>query len=200
VIVIERTEEVTIPEKKYFNPENNEFIVIPEMTLKPILLKLEHSLISIRNWEAENGKPFCELQEMTPEELMSYIRCMTVNHQKDESVYDSLTGEEIQRIVLYITRINSAWKIKPDKDKKGKKPKDGKPHTVESIYYAMAQLGIPFVPCEQWHLGSLMALIDYFAQMSEGVSQKEKPKNMRELRESWHRINEANKKKYHSRG
>ena len=203
MIVIERTETRTIPEQKFFDPKTNEFVTIPGVTLEPIKLKLEHSLISIRHWEAENGKPFCELREMTPAELLSYIRCMTINPQKDDSVYAQLTGEELQRIVNYITKINSAWEIRPDtrKEKKGKR-RDDRPNTAESIYYAMAQLGIPFVPCEQWHLGSLMALIDYFAKKSEGGSGgvKDKPKNMRELRESWYRINEANRKKYHSRG
>lgn len=200
MIVIERTEEKIIPEKKFFDPRNNEFVTIPGTTLEPIKLKLEHSLISIRYWEAENGRPFCELQEMTPDELLSYIKCMTINPQKDDSIYEQLTGEELQRIVNYITKINSAWRIVPDKKPKGRKRKDEGPGTVEAIYYAMAQLGIPFIPCEQWHLGSLMALIDYFSKKSEGISPKEKPKNMRELRETWYKINEANRKKYHSRG
>jgi hypothetical protein len=44
-----------------------------------------------------------------------------------------------------------------------------------------------------------MALIDYCAKNGMG-GPKAQPKNMRELRESWYKINEANRKKYHSRG
>lgn len=184
-------------ERRIFNSATNEFLIFPEVTLKPMKLQLEHSLISIRYWEAEFHKAFTELTEMTPEELLGYIKCMTINTQKDESVYDQLTSEDIERIILYITKINSAWQIEPSKNSKGRKSR--RQNTVESIYFAMIQYGIPFDPCEKWHLGSLIALIDYCAKNS-GMAQKEKPKNMRELRESWYRINEANKKKYNSRG
>lgn len=185
-----------IPEKRMFNSKTNEFIVIPEMTIKPFKLQLEHSLISIRTWEAEYQRPFSDLEEMTGEDLIGYIRCMTVNTQKDDSVYERLTVDDITKVIKYITRINSAWQIKPDKNRKRRR---GRLNTVEGIYYAMIQYGIPFEPCEKWHIGSLMALIDYCAK-NGAVGQKEKPKNMRELRESWYRINEANRKKYNSRG
>ena len=195
-MVIEHPER-TIPERKIFDSANNEFITIPAVTLKPMKLQLEHSLISIRNWEAEHMKAFSDMEELSPEELLGYIRCMTVNTQKDDSVYNYLTTEDILKIVEYITRINSAWEIR--KPKKNGKQKSNRPNTVEAIYYAMIQFGIPFDPCEKWHLGSLMALIDYCSR-NGAAAPKEKPMNMRELRESWYRINEANKKKYHSRG
>lgn len=196
MIVIEHPER-QIPERRIFDSSNNEFIVIPAVTLKPMKLQLEHSLISIRNWEAEHMKAFSDMTELSQEELLSYIHCMTINTQKDESVYEQLTTEDILKIVQYITRINSAWEIR--KPKKNGRAKNNRPNTVEAIYYAMIQFGIPFDPCEKWHLGSLMALIDYCSRNGAGAP-KEKPMNMRELRESWYRINEANKKKYHSRG
>lgn len=186
-----------IPERRFFNSATNEFVTIPEMTIKPVRLQLEHSLISIRNWEAEHERPFADIEQMTGEELIGYIKCMTINSQKDDDVYDRLTTDDITRVVKYISRINSAWEIK--RIKKPGVSRKKRLNTVEGIYFAMIQYGIPFEPCEKWHLGSLMALIDYCSRNgSPGV--KEKPTNMRELRESWYRINEANKKKYHSRG
>lgn len=187
-----------IPEKRLFNSSTNEFVTIPEMTIKPFKLQLEHSLISIRTWEAEYNRPFADIEEMTGEDLIGYIKCMTVNTQKDESVYNLLTVDDITKVIKYITRINSAWQIKPDKNK-GKRRRSSRLNTAEGIYYAMIQYGIPFEPCEKWHIGSLMALIDYCAKNGSG-GLKESPKNMRELRESWYRINEANRKKYNSRG
>ncbi len=196
-MIIEHPER-TIPERKLFDSANNEFITIPAVTLRAMRLQLEHSLISIRNWEAEHMKAFSDMEELSPEELLSYIRCMTVNTQKDDSVYDQLTTEDILKIVEYITKINSAWEIR--KPKRQGKTRSSRPNTVESIYYAMIQFGIPFDPCEKWHLGSLMALIAYCARNGAAGAPKDKPMNMRELRESWFRINEANKKKYHSKG
>lgn len=188
-----------IPERTLFNQATNEFVTIPEMTIKPIRLQLEHSLISIRIWEAEYQRPFSDIEEMNGKELLSYIKCMTVNTQKDESVYDNLTIDDVNRIANYITRANSAWEIKRSKNQNQNRRNKNRLNTVEGIYFAMIQYGIPFEPCEKWHLGSLMALIDYCSR-NGNPGMKEKPKNMRELRESWYRINEANKKKYHSRG
>ena len=196
-MIIEHPER-TIPERKLFNSATNEFVIIPEMKLKAVKLQLEHSLISIRTWEAEHQRPFADIEQMSGEDLLGYIKCMTVNTQKDDSVYSQLTAEDAARVVEYITRINSAWEIKKSKNTKGRK--SNRLHTVEGIYFAMIQYGIPFEPCEKWHIGSLMALIDYCSRNGNSGGIKETPKNMRELRESWMRINEANRKKYHSRG
>ena len=197
MIIIQHPER-TVPAKRFFNPKTNEFILFPEVKLKPMKLKLEHSLISMRNWEAEFMKPFCELKNMTPEELTGYIRCMTLNPPEDPEIYDQLTAEDLEKVITYITRANSAWTIRPKKPPKRGKKQQG-PQTVESIYFTMIKLEIPIEPCEKWHLGSLMALIDY-CTANGAAAPAEKPKNMRELRESWYKINEANKKKYHSRG
>ena len=185
-----------IDERRYFDQRTNEFVVFPSVTIPPIRLQLEHSLMSIRKWEAEQQKAFSGMEEMNQTELIEYIKCMTVNTQKDERVYDYLTPNDLDQIVKYITKHNSAWEIRPQKD--GKKGWKKKPPTVESIYYAMTQLGIPY-DCEKWHLNSLMALIDYFSSKG-GNGAPSTPKSMRELRESWYKSNEANRKKYHTRG
>lgn len=182
--------------RSYFDQSTNEFITFPAVKIPAFKLQLEHSLMSIRKWEAEHQQAFSGMEEMKPTELIDYIRCMTVNSQKDENVYDYLTQSDLDRIVQYITKHNSAWTIRTQKENgKGKKKKAP---TVESIYYAMIQLGIPF-DCEKWHLNSLMALIDYCSSKGGGNSPQNR-KTMREMQESWYKINEANRKKYHSRG
>lgn len=195
--MIIRHPERHLPERKFFNQETSEFIIIPEMTLKAMYLKLEHSLISVREWEAANERSFSEMMDQKPtvQDIAGYIRFMTINKPADESVYDSLTGEDITRVVEYIQKPSSAWTIKPQKDT-GRRRKQA--NTVESIIFAMIRLGIPFDPCEKWHLNSLLALIDYCSQNGNGG--KEKPKSMRDMREMWYRMNETNRKKYHSRG
>lgn len=187
--------ETTIPEQTLFDPSTSTIIKIPERHLKPMYLKLEHSLMSVRKWEAEYERSFSDEEHMSAEDLIGYIKCMTINTQKDESIYDQLSANDLIKVSKYIDRANSAYKIR----KSNKPERRRKSHTVESIYYAMIQYGIPIEPCETWHLGSLMALIDYFGTHGNGGAAA-KPKNMRELRESWYRINEANRKKYNSRG
>lgn len=195
MIIISYPERV-LPERRLFDQERSEFITIPEMRLKPMKLKLEHSLMSIRIWEAEHETPFSEIEKMTPEDLIGYIKCMTINRQEDDSVYDQLTAKDLERVSNYIARQNSAWEIRRSKDKKpGRKRKN----TVEGIYFTMIQLGIPIDPCEQWHLGSLLALIDYFDSKGGGNSGGKK-KSWSEMQAQFLRMNEANRKKYHSRG
>lgn len=195
MIVISYPERI-LPERRLFDQEHSEFIIIPETRLKPMKLKLEHSLMSIRIWEAEHETPFSEIEKMTPEDLIGYIRCMTINRQEDDSVYDQLTAKDLERVSDYISRQNSAWEIrKGDGKKSGRKKKN----TVEGIYYTMIQLGIPIDPCEQWHLGSLLALIDYFDSKGGGNSGGKK-KSWGEMQAQFLRMNEANRKKYHSRG
>ena len=197
MIIISHPER-TIPEQKFMDRNTNAIITIPETHLKPMYLKLEHSLRSMRNWEAEYERPFSEeIENMSAEDLIGYIRCMTINTQKDDDVYRQLSTNDLIRVSKYISRAMSAWKIESD-SKHLQRSRRRKKNTVEGIYYSMIQLGIPIIPCEDWHLGSLMALIDYFGR--NGVAGREKPKTIREMRETWYRINEANRKKYHSNG
>lgn len=191
--------ERTIPERKVFDQNTNTFIILPERHLKPMNLHLEHSLRSMRNWEAEYEKSFSdEIDKMSTEDLIGYIRCMTINTQRDDSVYDQLSVNDLITVSRYISRASSAWKIVQDK-KRPERRRRKQPNTVESIYFTMIQLGIPIEPCEKWHFGSLMALIDYFDKKGNGGGGG-KPKTLKEMQESWFRLNEANRKKYHSRG
>lgn len=196
MIIISYPERV-LPERRLFDQAASEFIVIPEMRLKPMKLKLEHSLMSIRIWEAEHETPFSEIDKMTPEDLIGYIKCMTINRQEDDSVYDQLTAKDLERVSNYIARQNSAWEI--SRKNGSKRPGRKRKNTVEGIYYTMIQLGIPIDPCEQWHLGSLLALIDYFDRNSGGNAGGKK-KSWSEMQAQFLRMNEANRKKYHSRG
>ena len=54
---------ITIEATELFNELTGEFV-----TLKPVTLKLEHSLISISKWEAKWHKPFSN-SEKTAEEM-----------------------------------------------------------------------------------------------------------------------------------
>ena len=156
--------------------------------------------MSIAKWEAKWHEPFLGKDNLTGEELMDYIRCMTINQQKNPEVYEDLTQEALMEIVEYMQDQHSAWEINPKKKGKGGK-KAKKPDTVEAIYYAMIQYGIP-PEYEKWHFNRLMALIDFCDSKGGSVSGAGGPakKSQKEIMEMYRAINEKNRKKYNSKG
>ena len=88
---------ILIPEKEFYDAERNEFITVKETSLT-----LEHSLISITNWESKWHKPYLSKEEKTKEEIIDYIRCMTLNPKVDLNIYRCLTNSMVNEIVEYI--------------------------------------------------------------------------------------------------
>ena len=134
-----------------WDPVKGEFI-----TVKPQTLVIEHSLLSISKWEAKWKKPFLQ-GEKTAEELLDYIKCMTLN-QVDDKVYNTLSVDIIKEIDAYIgdpmtaTTFNDAKKGSPNREIV----------TSEIIYYQMLSFGIPY-EFDKWHLNRLIALIRVFS-------------------------------------
>ena len=188
-----------IPRQEFFNNATQEFVTVEERHIDPIHLQLEHSLMSISRWESKWHESFFGEENMTGEKLLDYIRCMTINPQKNPGIYDDLTQEALMDIVAYMQDQQSAWEINPKK--KGKSKKSKKPDTVESIYYAMIQYGIP-PEYEKWHFNRLMALIDYCDSQGGSTSGAGGPakKSQKEILDMYRAINEKNRKKYHSKG
>lgn len=185
-----------IPRQEYFDNSSQEFITIEPRKIPAIHLQLEHSLMSAAKWEGTWKKAFLRDEEMTEEEFLDYIRCMTINRQENPAIYKDLTREALVQISEYMNDPQSAWQISPKK--KGKKKK--KPDTVEMIYYAMVQYGIP-LDCEKWHFNRLMALLDYFdTNGSSPGGGSPKKRSEREIMELYRALNEKNRKKYHSKG
>lgn len=141
--------EITIPEREMYNEQTGEFI-----TLKEQKLQLEHSLISLSKWESKWKKPFLGDTERTREEILDYIRCMTLNQHVDPLVYDYIPFDVYQQVYDYIKDDQTATKIYD------RRPKRGKSETITSelIYYWMIFHGIP-KECEKWHLSRLLILI-----------------------------------------
>ena len=69
---------------------------------KTVTLQLEHSLVSISQWESKWHKPFLSKDEKTAEETIDYIKCMTLTQNVKPDVYEYLTGENIRDINAYI--------------------------------------------------------------------------------------------------
>lgn len=146
--------ELYIQPMELYNEELGEFVSTRAQTLQ-----LEHSLISLSKWEAKWKKPFMsqDMTTITNEEVLDYIRCMTISSNVDPMVYYSIGSDKkmIEQIKNYIQDPHTATTIK-------QKPGRGRSReiiTAELIYYWMVELGIPF-ECQKWHLGRLLTLIE----------------------------------------
>lgn len=176
---------ITVPYREQFNSETQEFIYTKETKLV-----LEHSLLSIAKWEAKWHKVFLGKNKKTPEETLDYIRCMTITQNVDPNVYYALTEENLTEIDDYINDPMSALIFKDEKNKQSKEP-----ITNELIYYWMTTLNIP-VEFEKWHVNRLLSLI----KLAGIKNQPKKKTSQKELIDRYHEINEANKKKFNTRG
>lgn len=118
-------------------------------------LQLEHSLVSISKWESKWHKAFLTKADKTEEELIDYIKCMTLTPNVDSSVYEHLTADNINAIRDYIYDPMTATVV-PSQNSRGKSHETV---TSELIYYWMISLNIP-PEYQKWHINRLLKLIE----------------------------------------
>ena len=159
--------------------------------IKSTVLQLEHSLISLSKWESKWHKPFLSKETKTDEEIRDYIRCMTIVQNVDPVVYTVIKRHEVETIEKYLSDPMTATTIK-----KAQQRGHQKNVTNELIYYWMISLGIPFDPCEKWHLNRLLTLIDVCS--IEGSPKKKMRKN--DIMRQNAQLNAARKKALGTRG
>lgn len=180
---------ITIPPCKYWDSKREIFFTYPE---KPITLQLEHSLISLSNWEAKWNKPFLsKIEERTTEEMLDYVRCMTLTQNVDPNLYYYLPEPVIKKITDYI---NSPMTATTFSNTKNTAP-SREIVTSELIYYWMLSYNIPFT-CEKWHLNRLMTLI----RICGIKNSPQKKMSANEIRSRNRSLNEARRKAMHSKG
>ena len=168
--------ELIIPAYELFNEETQEFINKPER-----ILKLEHSLVSISKWEAKWNKPFLSNKKKTFDEVVDYIKCMTINQGIPDSAYLCLTEEQYAEINRYIVAPMTATTIQEEQGEKSREI-----ITSEIIYYYMIACNIP-MECQHWHLNRLMTLI----KVCNIKNQPPKKRSMREVMQSITALNAA---------
>ena len=141
--------QITIPAREMWDEQNNEFVYTNEQTLQ-----LEHSLISLSKWESKWNKPFLSKESKTYEEILDYVKCMTLTQKVSPEIYANLTDENMRDIQRYIEAPMTATTFSEEKNTKGNR----EIVTSELIYYWMIALGIP-MECEKWHLNRLLTLV-----------------------------------------
>ena len=144
-----------IPEMEFYDEKTSEFITIPgKPAIKEQHLQLEHSLVSLSKWESKWRKPFLSKRDLTTEETLDYIRCMTLTQNVPPEVYERIPDEVIKQISEYINAPMTATWFSKEAEKKG----NNETVTSELIYYWMIALQIP-MECQKWHLNRLITLV-----------------------------------------
>lgn len=177
--------QIILPEIRSFDERTEEFI-----TLSPVTLKLEHSLISLHKWESKWHKSYLHSQNLSSEEVLDYIRCMSLDPNLDVKVLDRLTQSNLKQIEEYVHNPMTATTFNV-KDRK----RDKTIITAEVLYYYMINFGIPF-ECAKWHLNQLFALI----QVCSLKNAPSKKTNKKETAANWAALNKARRARTGSRG
>ncbi len=179
---------IEIPGGEFYDEKTERFI-----QTKPVELQLEHSLISLSKWESKWEKPFLDNKEKTPEELIDYIRFMTLNKNVDPYIYYLLNQETLMEIKKYMdSPMTATWFAE---DKKKKRGRSREIITAEIIYYWMIALNIPF-ECQKWHLNRLITLVRVCG-IKNAPPQKMSKKNIIKQNQQ---LNAARRKALNSKG
>lgn len=174
-------------EREWFNEVTQEFV-----TVKKESFQIEHSLVSLSKWESKWCKPFFGKDRKTDEEVLDYIRCMTITQNVKPETYLNLTEKELRQIDAYINAPMTATWFSDRQPRVG----GGKETiTAEIIYYWMISLNIPF-ECQKWHLNRLITLV----RVCNIKNQPPKKQNRREMLNSRAALNAARKSQFHTSG
>jgi hypothetical protein len=157
---------------------------------KEQILELEHSLVALSKWESKWCKAFLTKREKSDEEILDYIKFMTLTENVDPDVYNHLSRENVEEIRTYIESPMTATHISGQGGKSSKETV-----TSELIYYWMITLNVPF-ECENWHLNRLLTLI----KVCNAKNQPPKKTNGKALASKYAALNAARRKQLNSTG
>lgn len=174
-----------VPEKELYDERTGLFV-----RTKKQVLQLEHSLVSLSKWESKWHKPFLSKNEKSGEEMLDYIRCMTITQNVPDEVYFALDTNELMKINDYLNDSMTATTITKQQGKSR-----GEIITSEIIYYWMISLQIPF-ECEKWNLNRLLTLIEVCNIKNSPGKKMSKSEIMRRNRT----LNAARKQQMNTRG
>ena len=179
--------QIVIPETELWDEKRQEFV-----TIKKQSLCLEHSLVSVSKWESKWHKPFLnDREEKTNEEIIDYIRCMTITQNVDPFVFLHLTNENIEAVKNYISDSMTATTFHINDSRRSSR----EIVTSELIYYWMVASNIPF-ECQKWHLNRLLTLI----RICGIKNQAPKKMSKREILQRNAALNAARRKKFNTKG
>lgn len=184
---------ITIPGGEFYDEENERFFETKGKTIV-----IEHSLVSISKWESKWKKPFIETlnnwskmpESINLDEILDYIRCMTLTQNVDPVVYRTIPAQTINDIFEYMNDpMTATWFRNEERNKKGEVV------TSELVYYWMTALNIPF-ECKKWHFNRLMVLI----RIASEKNQPPKKMNKNNILKQNRSLNAQRRARMRSRG
>ena len=153
--------------------------------VKNVVLRFEHSLLSLSKWEARTKRAFLGRGQKTHQEMIDYYQDMLIDREVDRNLVYRLPPEDLDALSNYINDSQTASSVNQD---------DGKPQnevlTSELIYAWLVLSEIDFHPTETWHVNRIMMLIQI-------VNVKKQPPKKRptiDVMSDWVRRNEEQKK------
>ena len=170
---------------EFYDEDNNEFIMFNEQ-----VLQLEHSLVSISKWESKRHIPFLDGKDKTLEQIIDYVRCMTITQNVKPEVYNRLTEDNLKAINDYIENPMTATTFSDINQRPSREI-----ITSEIIYYWMVSFNIPF-ECQKWHLNKLLTLI----KVCNIKNSPPKKMSRQEILSRNRALNEARKKNLNTMG
>lgn len=180
---------IIVKKGEIFDNSTNEFRTVKEDTE----ITLEHSLVSIAKWESKWHKPFLNKEQKTSEEIIDYIKCMTISQNIPDDIYYLLSPENYKAVNKYIENPMTATTFHSHSQNSQNYRKQ-EVLTNEIIYYWMIQHNIP-VQFEKWHLNRLLTLIRVCSIKNNS---KDSKMSKKDTLMSNRAINEARRARYHS--
>ena len=177
---------ITVPGIEMFDEASQKFVSSSDFTMD-----LEHSLSSLSKWESFYEKAFLGKEQKTNEEIVGYIKFMTLTPDVPDEVYTRLSSGNLADVNTYINKKMTATWFSEDQ----RAGVSREIITAEIIYYWIISLNIP-LECENWHLNRLFTLVRV-------ISAKNAPGKKMSARESGERqraLNEQRLAKYNTRG
>lgn len=179
---------ITLQSKEpLWDEEHERFIKI-----EPTVITLEHSLISVSKWESKHHKAFLASNDKSQEEILDYIKCMSIGKIQDENALYLLSEKNVDDITKYINDTMTATVIPK---KSGNGGVNSEILTSERIYYYMTFFNIP-VEFERWHLNRLLTLI----QVCNSKQEPEKKMTPGEIASRNAALNAKRRAQYESMG
>lgn len=178
---------ITLPKSSWYDEKTSEFI-----SIKPMTVTMEYSLISISDWESKTHKPFLSTENKTIDEWLYLFYCMTINKNGiDPRYFYAIQPDDYAKIQAYISDPMTATTI----TRRDNQKKPANKMTSEELYCAMSMLNIPY-ECKKWHLNRLIMLIEVCAIRNAPPDKMSKA----DAAKGWRELNARNRAKYHSKG
>lgn len=140
---------IFVGETEHFDESTGEFVLSGGVPLE-----LEHSLVSLSKWESFWEVPFLSNESKSTEQIVSYVKCMTLTPDFPEELYSELSPRNFTQINEYLEKKHTATWFSDEP--KGRR--NSETITSELIYYWLTAFQIPF-EVETWNINRLFTLI-----------------------------------------